>query len=267
MKIFFNSSMPRSGSTLLQNILGNNPQIYSTPTSGLHELLSSSRVAFTKSPNFKAQDDKQMKSAFLHYCRYGMEGYFEGLTNKPYVMEKSRAWIGNKAFLEAFYPNPKIVCMVRDLRDVVASMEKNFRKNPHKAPIQDGKGDSIGERVGLWLTQRPIGTQLKVIRDAILTGAAKDILFIKYENLCQNPQKEIDKVHKFLGVQPYEYDFDNIVQVTHEDDKFHGIYGDHKIRSKIEPLQSNYLDIFGQEISTNIYIRNKWYFDYFKYEK
>lgn len=267
MKIFFNSSMPRSGSTLLQNILGNNPQIYSTPTSGLHELLNASRGAYSKSPNFKAQDEVQMKSAFLHYCRYAMEGYFDGLTNKPYVMEKSRAWIGNKAFLESFYPKPKIVCMVRDLRDILASMEKKYRQNPHKASILEEKGGSIGERVGVWISERPIGTQLKSLRDSIIMGSAKDVLFIKYENLCLNPQKEIDKIHKFLGIQPFEYDFDNIIQVTYEDDKFHGIYGDHKIRGKIEPLKSNYLDIFGQEISNNIYTRNKWYFDYFKYEK
>jgi glutaredoxin-like YruB-family protein len=31
-QIFFNASMPRAGSTLIQNILMQNPEIYSTPT-------------------------------------------------------------------------------------------------------------------------------------------------------------------------------------------------------------------------------------------
>ena len=43
MKIFFNSSMPRSGSTLLQNILGNNPDIYSTPTSPVFEFINAAK--------------------------------------------------------------------------------------------------------------------------------------------------------------------------------------------------------------------------------
>ena len=34
-KVFFQSSLPRAGSTLLQNILGQNPEFYVTPTSGV----------------------------------------------------------------------------------------------------------------------------------------------------------------------------------------------------------------------------------------
>ena len=37
-KIFFQSSLPRAGSTLLQNIIGQNPEFYVTPTSGVLEL-------------------------------------------------------------------------------------------------------------------------------------------------------------------------------------------------------------------------------------
>ena len=38
-QIYFQSSMPRSGSTLLQNIMGENPDFYVTPTSGVLELV------------------------------------------------------------------------------------------------------------------------------------------------------------------------------------------------------------------------------------
>jgi hypothetical protein len=37
--IFFNSSLPRAGSTLFQNLIGQNPEFYVTPTSGLIELI------------------------------------------------------------------------------------------------------------------------------------------------------------------------------------------------------------------------------------
>ena len=65
MEIFFNSSMPRSGSTLLQNILGNNPDFYATPTSGLVEMLLCSRKQYTHSPSFKAQNEEEMKKHSL----------------------------------------------------------------------------------------------------------------------------------------------------------------------------------------------------------
>src|ERR1700722_12781213 len=55
-KIFYQSSMPRAGSTLLQNILAQNPDFYVTPTSGLLELVFGARLSYTNSAEFKAQD-------------------------------------------------------------------------------------------------------------------------------------------------------------------------------------------------------------------
>jgi hypothetical protein len=71
--------MPRSGSTLLQNILGNHPDFYASPTSGLFDIINSGKEVYTKSPLVKAQDEKEMKKAFLTFCRYGLQGYYEGI--------------------------------------------------------------------------------------------------------------------------------------------------------------------------------------------
>ena len=64
-QIFFQSSLPRSGSTLLQNILGQNTDFYVTPTSGLLELVYAARNNYSTSPEFKAQDAELMKKGFL----------------------------------------------------------------------------------------------------------------------------------------------------------------------------------------------------------
>ena len=79
-KIFYQSSMPRAGSTLLQNILAQNPDFYVTPTSGLLELIFGARLNYTNSPEFKAQDSASMKKAFLAFSRAGMEAYFKART-------------------------------------------------------------------------------------------------------------------------------------------------------------------------------------------
>ena len=65
-QIFFQSSLPRSGSTLLQNILGQNTDFYVTPTSGLLELVYAARNNYSTSPEFKAQDAELMKKGFDH---------------------------------------------------------------------------------------------------------------------------------------------------------------------------------------------------------
>lgn len=262
--------MPRSGSTMLSNILGNHPDIYSTPTSPLFEILSSGKKIYTNSPVVKAQDSKQMKSAFLTYCRYAMEGYFDALTDKNIVIDKSRSWCVNKSFLEAFYPNPKIICIVRDLRDILASMEKNYRKHPEKwINEEDDIKLGIGERISLWMNpkSKPVGQTLYNLRETFHRGFQKDILFIRFEDLTTHPKEMMNAVHDYLKIKRYNYDFDNIKQVTFEDDKFHGIFGEHTIKNSVQPVKSESLDLLGENICNQIYENNKWYFETFKYEK
>ena len=86
-KIFFQSSLPRAGSTLLQNILGQNPDFYVTPTSGVLELLFAARNNYTNDNAFQAQDVGLMKKGWLNFCRQGIEGFFNGITNKKYVVD------------------------------------------------------------------------------------------------------------------------------------------------------------------------------------
>jgi hypothetical protein len=188
---FFNSSLPRAGSTLLSNIIAQNPQFYCTPTSGFLDLILGARASFQQSPNFKTQDVKLMDVAFLHFCRASIDGYFNAITQKPYVFDKSRAWITNYRFTNMFYNTPKMVCMVRDLRSIYASMEKNFRKNPHKEnhiqnPIQL-QGTTLRKRVDIWATTTPVGTAIDGLRDVIDQKIDKNILFIRYEDLMSNP--------------------------------------------------------------------------------
>lgn len=271
MKIFFNSSMPRSGSTLMQNILGNNPDIFATPTSAVLDMLNSSRKVYTNSPTIKAQDEKDMKSAFLMYSRFALEGYFHGLTDKPYVIDKSRGWAVNMPYINSFYPNPKIICLVRDLRDIMASMEKNYRKHPDKWDISlELDKSTVAERVSLWMSpqSKPVGDTLNKLKEVIFrdTNVDEKICFVRFEDLCSRPEIVMKDIYKYLDIPYYELDYKNVQQVTHEDDKFHGRYGDHKISPEIKPVQSQARELLGDNICKQLYERNKWYFEYFKYE-
>ena len=87
------------------------------------------------------------------------------------------------------------------------------------------------------------------------------------EDLVENPDKELRKVYKYLEIPYYKHDFNNIQQVTFEDDKFHGRYGDHKIQSKVGPVPPKANEYLGEFICNQIYEKNKWYFDYFNYKK
>lgn len=268
-KIFFQSSLPRAGSTLLQNILGQNPNFYVTPTSGVLELLFAARGNYTNDNAFKAQDSELMKKGWLNFCRHGLNGFFSGITNKKYVVDKSRGWGIHYNFLNSFYPNPKIVCMVRDLRCIYTSMEKNFRKHPEKdsgiVNWAEMKGTTTPKRIDLWSQSPPIGIALERLKQIIDEGIDKNILFIRFEDLTNNPQNELNKIYDFFNIEKYNHDFKNIKQITQEDDTVYGVFGDHTIRKEVKPVKESYNTILGKELSQNIVNSYPWFYDYFQY--
>lgn len=272
-KIFFQSSMARSGSTIFQNIMGQNPDFYVTPTSGVLELVFGARANFSNSPEFKAQDSKLMEAGFINFCRHGIEGFYEGLTSKKYVMDKSRGWAVYRPFLNEFYPNPKIICLVRDLRAIVSSYEKIYRKNPLKHdPVRDdatGRGTIVHKRVDEWMSPtNTIGRGVERIQETMRLGQDDKILFIKYEDLCLHPEKEMKRVYDYLEIPHFEHDFDNIKQITKEDDEVYGLTSDlHTIRPSLSLPQPDYKQILGQDICNWIYTNYQWYFEKFNYKK
>lgn len=270
-KIFYNGSLPRSGSTLLQNILMQNPAIYSTPTSGLLSLLLAARTIYSSNDAFKAQDEQQMKTAIQGFCKQGMYGYFNNLTDRPYVIDKSRGWVGYYRFLNFIEPNPKVIVMVRDLRSIFSSMEKKHRKNPHKNTGLENstklKNMNTKTRLQHFSVSQPIGPALEWLYDAHTQGYDSNFLYVRYEDLLFYPKQIMDRIYEYLGISNFQHDFDNISQLTHENDVIHGIFGDHEIQNKLTPTRVDYLDILGQQNCDLILNNYNWYYEKFKYIK
>lgn len=268
-KIFYQSSMPRSGSTLLQNILGQNPKFYVTPTSGVLELIYGARMNYTNNPEFKAQDPDEMKKAFTAFCKGGIEAYFNTLTKKEYVVDKSRGWGHHYAWLNEIFPDPKIVCMVRDLRDVLCSMEKKYLANPDKhhpfVNHETGVGTTTESRMDVWVGSPPIGLALTRIKQMMRDGTDSKVLFIKFEDICLYPDQQMRKIYDHFGVDYFEHDFNKVKQITKEDDEVYGVFGDHEIREKVAPVYSTAKSVLGADICKWIQKTYEWYFDRFEY--
>ena len=270
-QLFYNSSLPRSGSTLIQNILGQNPDFHVTPSSGLLELIFSARSNYTDSPEFNAQDSEVMKKAFLSFCKSGMKGYFESMTDKKYVVDKSRGWGIHYDFLNFIQPNPKIIVMIRDLRDVFASMENNYRKNPDKANAilnwAQMQGTTVPKRIDIWSQSQPVGLAIERLQEMFRLDIDKHVLFVKFEDLCLYPDSTMVKIYEYLGIPYYQHDWDNIEQVTKEDDEVYGSFGDHTIRTKLEPVPSRAKQLLGKDVTNWIWDNYQWFFQQFRYTK
>ncbi len=64
-RIFFNSSLPRAGSTLLSNVIGHHPHFYSSPTSALIDLVLGARIGYNDAPETAYTDTDTWKRAEL----------------------------------------------------------------------------------------------------------------------------------------------------------------------------------------------------------
>jgi sulfotransferase len=268
--IFYQSSLPRAGSTLLQNIMGQNPLFHVTPTSGMIDMMLGTRIGYNGNHESKAGDLKQWKEGFYAYCREGFKGYVSTLTDKPYILDKNRAWGSYYSLLNDINPNPKIIFMVRDLRAVFASMEKKFRANPD---IDEGMLDNIKlanitthQRIESWAGGHPIGYAVNKLNQSLLDKTARNFFFIRYEDLCTTPESVLKGTYKFLGLDYFEHNFQNIPQITVEDDTVHGIYGDHTIRNTLGMLPDDSKEILGDFTYKWIYDNFRWFFDTFGYK-
>jgi sulfotransferase len=99
------------------------------------------------------------------------------------------------------------------------------------------------------------------------TGLNNKMLFVKFEDLCLYPEMTMRKIYEYLELPFFEHDFDNIEQVTKEDDEVYGMFGDHKIRKKLEPVRSKAKELLGRDVTNWIYENYKWFFEQFKYSK
>lgn len=268
MKIVFNSSLPRSGSTLLQNILAQNPAFHCTPTSGLLELLYGARSNFTNCPEFKAQDRKDMEAAFGMFCHGGMNAFY-GIAPKgtSVVVDKSRGWMAYYEWLASFYPDPKIIICIRDLRAIFASMEKLWRKNRNIQNPAENPGDmkmlTVDQRLAHWSGTPPIGLGISRLADVIQKKIDDKFLFVRFEDLTSDPTAQLTRIYEFIGEQYFEHDLFHVEQKTHEDDQIYGIPDLHVIRQEVKPVAPDWNDVLGKQFSDSIVRAFPWFYERF----
>ena len=233
MKIHTIAGLPRSGSTLLCNVLNQNPRFWATTTSPLPTMFTAIGGAASRSIEYKElinREQDKYEKLLIDSMKAFVEAWCGGF-EKEVVFDKSRAWSSHALSLGKIFPGTKTIVVVRDLRNVFASVEKQHLKNP----ILNDRGNHIAERVdGMFSPQGLIGACIKGVEDLILRNV-QSAYFVKYENLSANPKMTMQNIYTEIGEPYYEHDFDN-VECTAEDPDGHYLNKfPHVGAGKIEP--------------------------------
>lgn len=246
----FISGLPRSGSTLLCNVLAQNPRFHISATSGILDVMFGVRNQWDKLIEFQAMDAKQSKAAKLRVLRGILEAYYADV-EQSIIFDKSRGWLAYLEMAEAVLERPaKVLVPVRDLRDVLASFEKLWRKTSAtqqvgQEPANYFQMQTVEGRCEVWSrSDQPIGLAYNRIKDALQRGFRDQLHFIEYHRLTRNPERTLRGIYEFLNEPLFEHDFNNVVQATFENDRVHGMEL-HTIRPKIEPVKPQWPHVLG----------------------
>lgn len=258
-QIHFTSGLPRACSTLLQQLLAQNPRVHATATSPLHEIGYIARQVF-QTEEAKAVTGPVMEAMYFNYVRGGCEAAFDGLTDRPAVVDKCRSYIGHLDQLFKVWPNAKVLVPVRDIRGVLSSLEKKRRQHPspmHGFEQRDPSAfTTIEKRVQGWLASPPVGIAIERLHDSL---RFKDRLcYVHAEDLTERPAETMAKVWAYLGEEPFNgHDFNNVAQYTHEVE-VGWPYGDHTIRGKVQPLAPDWSETLGRDLSNALAQKFDW---------
>ena len=228
------TGLPRSGSTLLCNILNQNPGFLATSTSELPMFLSQITHSWTGSIDVKNElnrDREATERKMLRTMRAYVEAWHE---SDKLVFDKSRGWSNNILMLNKLFPRAKALVMVRDLRNVFASIEKQHRKFPLLDDAQDLRSKTLYTRADLMFgPEGVVGGPIIGIED-IIRRKHKNILFIRFEDFVKNPSGYMNSIYKFLGKDLFEHDFDNIKNTATDPDGFYLHKYPHEGSGKVE---------------------------------
>jgi len=119
------NGMPRSGSTLLCNILAQNPKFHSTGTSALVEILYQNHMFWKQNPVINASEKTETLNTILKNIIHA----YNSTTNRPVIFNKSRGWATQIELLENILEKPvKIISTIRKVSCILSSLEKLYRK-------------------------------------------------------------------------------------------------------------------------------------------
>ena len=221
--LHFLSGIPRSGSTVLAAILNQNPETHVSTTSGLVHALDGLANTWHSAGLLNENDPDRKK---LAQTMRGMIDAFYEDTDKPVVIDKGRGWpipIIMGAMSQVLGHNPKIIATVRPVPDCMASF------------VRVAKPENLDE----FMYSGQLADHLKAAYISLQQGyeaMPECFLFVEYDNLLANPKGELERIHAFLGLAPFEYDLSNIdgTPVKEDDENLHGYAGMHDIKPELK---------------------------------
>lgn len=247
--LHFIAGLPRSGSTLIANILKQNPDIHGEAVSSLSSIFGSINASWSTVETNQEFPNYQAKFGVLNGV---MQGYYSHI-NKPIIFDKDRGWIPLLPVVEAVLQRQvKIVVCVRNPAEILSSFEKLRRENPlffTRADHNLREGSSIASRAYYYAgPDGALGMAHRHIKDAIIMGYLDRFLFVDYGRFCNSPKSQTKRIYDFFEIPNFEHDFNNLKQEESYNDHAVGLPNLHKIKPQVNKTTVNCVEYLGLDL-------------------
>ena len=199
--------MPRSGNTLFTSLMNQNSDIAVTANSITLEIMKE-LFLLKKTDVFKNFPDEQSLNNVMDEV-YNL--YYKNWNQKITIDRGPICTPGNLMVMQKHFKQPiRCIVLVRDVLDVLASYIKWFET---ESTSFLNKYKTLEEKLNVVMHKN--GAMAKeLISIKYLLNHSDMAVFIKYDNLVQNPEHEIKKVYSFLNIPYYQHYFNNLNQVV-----------------------------------------------------
>ncbi len=239
-RFHFVGGLLRSGSTLLCNILNQNPRFYVSSTSPLPGSIAAVTATWSRSPEIKGLMVKNRAGTLDRMAR-GLRGLSEAWYadfDKEVILDKSRLWNFHAPLISNVWPEAKLITIVRDLRSIAGSIEKQHQRTAILDDAVDLPHKTAYERMSwLFTADAPLGLALMGVED-LIRRQPKNWIALRYEDLCEAPHSVLMKLYKGLGEPIFDHDFKSIVNVAEDVDELYNLKFPHQGDGPLRPFQT-----------------------------
>jgi sulfotransferase len=247
--MYFISGLPRSGSTLITNILKQNPKIHGESVSSLASIFGSINASWSSIDSNKEYRNDLAKFGVLNGV---LSGYYSHI-NKPIVFDKDRGWVPLIGALEAVMQKQvKMIICVRNPAEILTSFERMRKENPlffTNADVHLREGSNIASRAFYYAgPDGALGLSHRNLKDAIVMGYLDRFLFIDYNRFCNSPKSQTKRIYDFFELPEFTHDYSRINQTEVYNDLAVGLPNLHKIKPSLEKTTVNCVEYLGLDL-------------------
>lgn len=266
-KIIYVTGLPRSGSTLLCQLLGHHPAIYSTGhSSPMAHALDTLRHALSNDDFLLSQMDNNFELGYAR-LRNAYRGFINGWlgeSERPAVVDKNRAWLGMIETVADLDPDFRMLVCVRDLGQVWGSIEAQHRRtilldtgDRSAGLTPQGRAARVFNEGGLAAV--PLGSIFALLNE-VPAALRERVLFVRFDRLVHHTAHTMNEIFAFYDLPAAAIDPANLQVKPAENDSYYRFKFPHKTHASVHEPQIHEVP---EPIINGLKNQYRWYYEAF----